>query len=545
MTAFHRAVLALFFVFSLPLAAAQGLAERLDALAAKQFKDHEPGAAILVAKGGTPLLRKGYGLADVELGTKMPADGVFRIGSITKQFTATAVLQLVESGKIALQDPITRYFPDAPVHGKTVTIEHLLTHTSGILSYTEKAGFGKRGAEELTPQQIIDAIKDDPLQFEPGTKWHYNNSGYTLLGMLIEKVSGMPYAEYLEKNVFPRAGLKDTRYDDTRAIVPRRVPGYHRVKGKVANAQFLNMSIPYAAGALLSTVDDLARWNAAVAAGKVVDRKLLDKAWTAYRLANGDDTGYGYGWRPATIAGERVIHHGGTVHGFTSHAMWLPERDLYVAILTNDQSLDPDFLATLLALEAAGNSWLGKEVKATGLDAYTGVYRVDEKTRRRIFVEEGKLWSQRDGGQRSEIFPVGNDEFRFRESFSSIRFERDAAGNVTAMMMDSNGTKSRAEKTGEKLVMRTAIAIDPAKLERYTGKYEITPTATLTITQKEGGLWASTGKLEYPIFPASESTWFAKAIDLEFVFAFDEDGVARAITLHQGGQSREMKRLAE
>ena len=168
MTALHRAVLALFFVFSLPLAAAQGLAERLDALAAKHFKENEPGAAVLVSKGGTPLLRKGYGLADVELGTKMPADGVFRIGSITKQFTATAVLQLVESGRIALQDPVTKYLPDAPVHGKTVTVEHLLTHTSGIPSYTEKAGFGKRGAEDLTPQQIIDVIKEDPLAFDPG-----------------------------------------------------------------------------------------------------------------------------------------------------------------------------------------------------------------------------------------------------------------------------------------------------------------------------------------------------------------------------------------
>ncbi|HEX6085370.1 MAG TPA: serine hydrolase [Thermoanaerobaculia bacterium] len=543
MTALHRAVFALFFVLSLPLAAAQGLAERLDAIAAKHFKANEPGAAVLVSKGGTPLLRKGYGMADLELGTKMPADGVLRIGSITKQFTAVAVLQLVESGRIALQDPVTKYLPDAPVHGKSITIEHLLTHTSGIPSYTEKAGFGKRGAEELTPQQIIDVIKDDPLVFDPGTKWSYNNSGYILLGMLIEKVSGMPYAEYLEKNVFPRAGLQNTRYDDTRDIVPKRVPGYHRVKGKIVNAQFLSMSIPYAAGALLSTVDDLARWNSAVAAGKVVDRKLLDKAWTPYRLAGGEATGYGYGWRPATIAGERVIHHGGSIHGYTSHAMWLPERDLYVAILTNDQSLDPDYAATLLALEAAGNSWLGREVKATGLDAYTGVYRVDEKTRRRIFVEEGKLWSQRDGGQRSEIFPVGNDEFRFRESFSSIRFERDAAGKVTAMTLDSSGTKSRAEKTDEKLIMRTAIAVDPAKLARYTGKYEITPTATLTFTQKEGGLWASTGKLEYPIFAASESTWFAKAIDLEFVFAFDESGRAKSVTLHQGGQTREMKRL--
>ena len=543
MTSLHRAFFALLFVLTLPLAAAQGVAERLDALAAKHFKDDEPGAAVLVAKGGVPLLRKGYGMADLELGTKMPADGVFRIGSITKQFTAAAVLQLVESGKVALQDPVTKYLPDAPVHGRTVTVEHLLTHTSGIPSYTEKAGFGKRGAEEMTPRQILDVVKDDPLVFEPGTKWAYNNSGYLLLGMLIEKASGMPYAAYLEKHILPRAGLTSTRYDDHRTVVPRRVPGYAHAGDKVVNAHFLNMSIPYAAGALLSSVDDLARWNAAVAAGKVVDRKLLDKAWTSYRLANGDETAYGYGWRFATIAGERVIEHGGSIQGFSSHALWLPERDLYVAILSNDQSRDPDFLAGLLALEAAGKSWLGGEIEDADLDAYTGVYRVDEKTRRRIFVEEGKLYSQRDGGQRSEIVPVGNDEFHFRESFSSIRFERDAAGKVTAMTLDSGGKTSRAEKTDEKLVTRSVIAVDPAKLARYTGKYEIAPTAALTILQKEGELWGSTGRRDFQLFAASETTWFAKVLDIELVFAFDERGIAKGITLKQGGQSRELKKL--
>ncbi|HYC89189.1 MAG TPA: serine hydrolase [Thermoanaerobaculia bacterium] len=546
MTALHSAIVALLLFLNFPLAAAEALAQRLDVLAAKHFKENAPGAAVLVTKGGTPLLRKGYGMADLEQGTKMTPEAVFRIGSITKQFTAAAVLQLVESGKVALDDPLAKYFPAVPTGGKTVTIEHLLTHTSGIPSYTDKAELRKRLTEELTPQQIIDTVRDEPMRFDPGTKWSYNNSGYTLLGMIVEQVSGMPYAEYLEKNVFPRAGLTHTRYGSTRPIVPGRVPGYSLAGGKVVNADYVSMSIPYAAGALLSTVDDLARWTAAVAAGKVVDRKLVDKAWTPYRLTSGEDSGYGYGWRLSPVAGERVIQHGGSIHGYSSHAMWLPEHHLYVAVLTNNQAFDPDFVTGLLALEAIGKPWDTGEVKMTPaeLEAYAGVYRIDEKTRRKVIVEEGKIYSLRDGGSRLEMFPAGKDEFRFRGSFNRMSFERDAAGNITALTLESGSTKTRSPKTDEKLVTRTVIAIDPAKLDRYTGKYELSPTTVLTISRKDGGLVAApSGGREMPLFPESETTWFAKVTDVELVFRFDERGVASGVTLNQGGQSRELKKI--
>jgi D-alanyl-D-alanine carboxypeptidase len=546
MTALARSVVFLSLFLSLPLLAAAGLTERLDAIASKQFKENEPGAAVLVMKSGTPLLRKGYGMADLEQGIRMTPGAVIRLGSITKQFTAVAVLQLVESGRIALNDPITKYLPDAPTHGKTITVEHLLTHTSGIPSYTGKAEFRKRVADDLKPKEIVEVVQKDPLEFDPGTKWSYNNSGYVLLGMLIESVSGMPYAEYLEKNVYPRAGLTSTRYGDNKTIVPGRVPGYSRGGGKIVNAGYLSMTIPYAAGALLSTVDDLARWNAAVAAGKVVDRKLIDKAWTPYRLADGESTGYGYGWRMASLAGERVIQHGGTIHGYATHALWLPEHEVYVAVLANDQTVDPDFVSGLLALEAIGKPWLSAEipVKPEELTPYAGVYRVDETMRRTIIVENGRLYSQRDGSPRFELFPVAKDRFRFRETFSTVTFERDAAGNVTAMIFDSGSSKSRGAKTDEKPVTRTTIAIDPAKLDRYIGKYQMTSGNVLTILRKDGGLAGiAGGGREVQLYPESESKWFAKTIDVVLEFTFDDQGKANGLTMLQGGQSRPLKRI--
>lgn len=531
--------LALLLFAVLPLFAQQA---ELDAIAAKAFPADWPGAAVLVMKGGQPLLRKGYGLADVEQGTRITPESVFRIGSITKQFTAVAVLQLVEGGKIALSDPITKFIPDYPTQGKTITIEHLLTHTSGIQSYTDKPSFLTSMRTDMTPADLIASFRNDPMQFDPGAQWAYNNSGYILLGHIIESVSGMPYAEYLKKNVFPRAGLTSTYYGDVATIIPKRVPGYANDGGKLVNAAYLSMTLPYSAGSLLSTVDDLAKWNAAVAAGKVVDRKLLDKAWTPFQLTSGESAGYGYGWSMRQLSGERVIQHGGGINGYASFALWLPERDVYVAVLANHQSPSPEpgFVAGQLALQAIGKGWAAKPLtlSPSELAAYTGVYRVNENTTRTITLENGQLYSQRTGNPALPIVPVGKDEFVFRESFTTLTFERDAAGKITGMVADDGRTKSRAPLTADKPVTRTEISIDPAKLDRYVGEYQLAPTFSLKIFRKGDELWTqATGQSEIRIYPESETKWFLKVVDAQLTFEFDEKGTAKALTLHQNGRN--------
>jgi len=534
-----RRSLALLLLLALPLAAQDA---ELDRIASQAFASDAPGGAVLVLKGGKTLLRAGYGMADLEQGTKITPDSVFRIGSITKQFTAVAVLQLVERGKIALGDPITKFLPDYPTHGKTITIEHLLTHTSGIQSYTDKPDFLTAAQREYTPAQIIDTFRNDPMKFDPGAQWAYNNSGYILLGQIIEKVSGMPYAEYVQKNVLARAGLTHSRYGDNAPIVPKRVPGYSRNGQAVVNARYINMTFPYAAGALLSTVDDLAQWNAALAAGKVVDRKLLDRAWTRYQLTSGENTGYGYGWAVGELSGERVIQHGGGIFGYTSFELWMPDRDLYTAILSNSDSpeMDPGYVAGLLALQAIGKPWVTSTIamSADELAAYTGVYRVDANTTRTLTLEDGRLYSQRSGGPRAAITPVAKDTFGFSNSFTRMTFERDAAGRVAAMIVDDGRTKTRAARTDEKPATRTVIEIEPAKLDRYTGRYELRPGFILTILRRGDELWSvATGQPEFRIYPESETSWFLKAFDAQLTFEFDENGVANGLTLHQGGRN--------
>src|ERR1051325_6201989 len=223
-------------------------AKAIDELMSKAYPPDGPGASIIVIKEGRTLLRKGYGMADMELGVKVEPDMVFRLGSITKQFTAVSILMLAEQGKLSLSDDLTKFFPDFPTHGRTITVEHLLTHTSGIKSYTSIPAWLSMWRKDMTVAELIDLFKNEPADFEPGTQWLYNNSGYILLGAIIEKVSGMTYEQFLQKNIFDPLGMKHTFYGSATRVIPRRVPGYTRSReGVIQNAEYLSMTQPYAA----------------------------------------------------------------------------------------------------------------------------------------------------------------------------------------------------------------------------------------------------------------------------------------------------------
>ncbi|MEO8360919.1 MAG: serine hydrolase domain-containing protein, partial [Vicinamibacteria bacterium] len=212
----------------------------------------KPGATVIVVKDGKTVFRQAYGMADLELGVPMKPEMVLRLGSITKQFTATAILMLAEEGKLSLQDPIEKYLPGYPTHDKVITIEHLLTHTSGIQSYTAIPGWmTSRIIVPMKPLELIDGFKNAPMTFDPGEKYLYNNSGFILLGAIIEKVSGMPYAEFVEGRIFKPLGMTSSYYGDTERIIKNRVPGYTDDDQVVKNMAYLSMTQPYSAGSLL------------------------------------------------------------------------------------------------------------------------------------------------------------------------------------------------------------------------------------------------------------------------------------------------------
>ncbi|MBZ5605324.1 MAG: beta-lactamase family protein [Acidobacteriia bacterium] len=309
------------FVLCLGLAYAQDLASKADEIAKKS----DFSGSVLVARGGKILLEKGYGMANVELDVPNAPNTKFRLGSITKQFTATAILQLASQGKLKVEDPVSKYV-DAPPAWRDITIHNLLTHTSGIPNYTNFPEYGKSQREVLSPEQLVARFKDRPLDFPPGTKYQYSNSGYVVLGFILEKISGEKYEEYLKKHIFEVLDMQDTGYDHDTMILKHRAAGYEKTKdGKLKNADYIDMTIPFSAGSLYSTVEDLYRWDRALNTDKVLGSAWRQKMFTPFL------NDYAYGW----IVKDGVISHGGGINGFSTAIARYPNQDGCIIALTN------------------------------------------------------------------------------------------------------------------------------------------------------------------------------------------------------------------
>lgn len=435
------------FILSLisTIAVGQSKADRelfisYDSLLNKLFKPGNPGGAAIVSRSGVVIYKKAFGIADMELNVPMQTEMVFRIGSITKQFTAIAILQLAELGKLSLQDDIKKFIPDYPTHGKTITVEHLLTHTSGIKSYTSMESFSELVRRDMKPEELIDTFKNQPMDFEPGEKWSYNNSGYFLLGFIIEKISGKSYEQYIKENLFTPAGMNNSAYDHPNQIIKNRVKGYQKSDQGFENAAYMSMTLPYSAGSLISTVDDLAKWNRAVNSYKLVSKKWIDKAHTDFKLNNGKSTRFGYGWLITELQGSRSIDHGGAINGFLSEALYLPGEDVYIAILSNCTCNSPEQALIKMAALTIGKPY---ELKAQTLDSvlakdYEGIYENEDGTRQIITVNGNKLTSQRDGGDIHIIIPFDKDKFFFETNdLLTVRFIRNALGYVERLQYNS------------------------------------------------------------------------------------------------------------
>jgi CubicO group peptidase (beta-lactamase class C family) len=529
----------------------ESLAKQIDAVMSAVYKPGEPGASIIVKKDGKTIFRKGYGLADLELGVPVEPDMVFRLGSITKQFTAMAILMLAEQGKLGLQDNITKFMPDYPTQGRTITVEHLLTHTSGIQSYTDMPEWLPLWRKDFTVKELVDFFKDKPMTFNPGRRWVYNNSGYVLLGAIIEKVSGQTYEEFVDAHIFKPLGMKHSYYGNTERVIPRRVPGYQTGKEGVVNAPYLSMTQPFAAGSLLSSVDDLAVWSDAIFSGKLVKKEWLDKALTPFKLKNGESTGYGYGLFIADFSGHRSIEHGGGINGFTSYEMTLPGDRIFIAILTNSAiaGRDPEPRAVKIAWLALGlpePERKSVKLEAKDLDPLTGVYADESKEERYITREGASLYSQRAGQAKNELLAASAVEFLFKDNPARLRFLKDGSGAVTGLRLEGRiGPAQIYTKTAKPLPSpKKVAAVDPKIYDLYVGDYELMPGFIITILKRGDKLISqATGQPEVELFPESEIRFFLKVVDAEVDFVKDAAGKVTGLLLHQGGQTLPGKKI--
>ena len=307
------------------------------------------GMTIGVARGDETLHLKGYGLADIENSVAASENSVYRIGSITKMFTAVAILLLVEEDKLSLDDPLTKFLPDYPGPGGHATVRQLLQHTSGIFSFTDRPNHRGNQRNDMTLEEITASFRDQPLHFEPGEKYRYCNSGYLLLGMIIEKVSKISYEDFLREEIVDPHEIGFVVYDRHRKIIPHRARGYGAWGDSKFNAAFVSMTQPFAAGALASDADSLLRWSKALMRNEVLQPESFEKMTTPGKLNNGKRTRYGFGCQVETLKGQRVIRHGGGIPGFVTELAFFPETELSVVVLTNTTSTRPRALADRIA----------------------------------------------------------------------------------------------------------------------------------------------------------------------------------------------------
>lgn len=521
----------------------------------EEVGDGHAGAAVLVARGHEVVFKGAAGLADVQEGRSLTEGSLFRIGSVTKPITATAILMLVDAGALTLEQTIDRWYPDIP-HASSITIEQLLTHTSGMASYTEQADFSENVESYIKPSDLEALIAGLEPDFAPGTSWAYSNSGYFLLGRIVQKVSGSSYEAFLQEHVFsPHDMVRTSVYDNRQEILRRDEALGHAWNGEsYERAMDWDMSWAGGAGAIQSTAADMHLFAQAWFGGKLLTEATMTAATQAVQIngqkANAFGHGYGYGWALGEFRGEPFVWHSGGLHGFVSQLAYFPRLDMYSIALVNaapSHGLNAQALASSLVEIAAWwqlapqESYFTKAVSDLSLEDYNGRYAYPGGAVMTVRSDNGQLLARLTGQQEFELYPRGEDEFFWKVVEASIQFVRNDEGAVTGGLHRQGGGEIEVGKIEEE---QTA-ELDAAHLDRLTGVY-ILRGMDMTVERRGNSLWVlMPGQSDVEIFPRSQTEFFLKVVQAKVVFALSGDeGPARALTLYQGGMEMRAERKA-
>ena len=513
---------------------------RMDQVVQSYAQNGQFMGSVLVARGAEILLSKGYGFANLEWKVANDPSTKFRLGSVTKQFTAAAILLLEERGKLKVDDPVKKYLPDAPAAWDKITIFHLLTHTSGIPSFTGFPDYAATEAAPSTPEKLVARFRDKPLDFEPGEKWSYSNSGYALLGHLIERISGKTYAQFVQENIFALLEMKDSGYDSNSAIISHRAAGYEPGPDGPRNAGFVHMSIPFAAGALYSTTEDLLRWEQGLFGGKLLSPASLQKMTTPFK------TDYAFGLGVVTKNGRKLISHGGGIEGFNTYLAYYPEDHLTVVVLGNLNGTAPGAIGGLLGAVTHGEQVvLPGERKAITvpldvLQRYVGTYELRPGVLNLVTLERDHLMTQLTGQPKFPLFAESESKFFLKVVDAQVEFVKNDKGEVTHLVIHQGGGEQKLPRksgTVEAPPERTAITVSSGILKQYTGTYELQPGFEITVTlEGEQLMEQATGQPKFPLFAETEDKFFLKVVEAQIEFVRDAKGTVASLILHQGGR---------
>lgn len=435
-----RSSVLLMFCFA-AFAATSARADAIDDYVAAQMrKQHIAGLSLAVIKDGKPVKLKGYGSANLELDVPVTADTVFKIGSISKQFIASGVMLLVDDGKVSLDDKINKYLEGAPAAWSEISVRHVLSHTSGLLR--ESPGFA--GFKIQSDADVIKSAYGEPLRFQPGEKFEYCNLGYFILAEIIHKASGKEWPAFMDERVFKPLRMTATRTTDAAAIVPNRATGYTFKNGKRENAVPLLALRP--SGAFISTVVDMAKWNAALDAGSIVSRKTLESMWTPMKLNNGEATTYGLGWYLEPMAGHRRVRHGGSLAGFRAEFARLVDDRVSIIVLTNADAAMPEIIATGIAAQFVPGLIEKRatvHVEPQVLDGYVGRYDTGDTGLVNVTREgTGLLLIFAFNGIEMSLAPLSPTRFFWTDSpGNEFAFDTQPSGGPTQLTMSKSGVE--------------------------------------------------------------------------------------------------------
>ena len=551
-----------------PISISQTKTEKIDKLINRYLEYRLFNGSALVAENGEVIFKKGYGLANMEWDIPNSYDTKFRLGSITKQFTSMLIMQLVEKNKIKLKDKITDYLPYYRKDiGDKVTIEMLLTHTSGIPSYTGNPDFFEKTSKQYyAPDDFIKEYCSGDLEFEPGTKFNYNNSGYFILGAIIEHITGKSYEENIVENICKPLGLNDTGYDNFEKIISKRAAGYEKTGSGYSIAPYLDMALPYAAGSLYSTVEDLYKWDMALLSEKILSKKYMDDIFKG--RVDARNSQYGYGWFIDTISIDEqklvVYNHGGGINGFNTINYIVPQKGQVVILFSNAGGAPLNDMT-----DAIINILNGKDYK---LPAKPLVDLLDQTIKKEGITEAinqfNELKSDKDlySYNERELNQLGYDLLRgdkveeaiaifelnvkeypkswnVYDSYAEalmIKGEKDGAIKNYKKSIELNPNNTGGVEQLKKLGVDYKVAevvVENSTLVKYAGEYQLFPEFIITIRVDGNRIFArATGQSELELFPLTATRFYDKVVNaqMEF-FANDKDEISKMV-LYQNGR---------
>ena len=527
-------------------AAMAAYAEQL--LDAQKIARDGPGVTVLVARGDQLLYKGARGMANIELGVPMQPDQLLRIGSVTKQFAAAALLKQIDEGRAKLDDPLSKYLPDYP-NGGSITLLQLLNHSSGIKSYTGISGYmGNPIKRDLSTAELVKEFKDQPVDFAPGEKWAYNNSGYVLVGAVVEAIAGKPWHQGIDELLLKPAQITSVHYESGDQLFKGMASGYTlNGRREVAPARLLSMTQPHAAGALIANTEGLWRWNQALHGGRLLSPATYQRMVTPEGAAKPQNYGLGIG--TGTVRGQTLLSHGGGIFGFSSLLSYLPQSRTTVVILRNSDGpgLAMDTVSRKLAAFAIGEPFAEPTpvaVPAEQLKAAEGVYALDGKQTRTLRVKDGALTNQRSGGGIGPLIALGGDRFAIPGQLTELKLERGTDGRVVALQVLPNGEApaERWVRSGELPPETVYVTLSEAQKQALVGDYRSPEFAIKVFVDAQGRLQGQApGQPAFELQASTPRRAHVPQVGAQLDFAAG-DGPATAVTLTQGGRSLVMPR---